>query len=360
MKNFLFKTFIFIIPIAVVFMPPLFVFIISGELIPPDRIYNLQKDALFQSAFTISTEKPYKISATIKTDPEIITLGLSRVLTFRKDFFREGITFYNAGRGIYGAEDLVPFLEKLSTQNRLKIVILDLSGIWNNVPRERVENIESVYDMIRLLLSTGWRQAYLDYIQKKFSLTEIIDNRKDNSNIGLAALIHQTGYRKDGSLDRGSSVGVLKGIEVIEVLAKQSQKNITSLEKIYSPQPSHLSDIEKFLTLARERNIYVIGYLSPFSEEIYKGIVDRQDDFGRNFRTAPIILSALFKKQGFSFYDLRNLKTFDSSNIELYDADHPTEKGTLRLLFYVASREPQLRKYVDLSTFKQKIDKESI
>ena len=73
-------------------------------------------------------------------------------------------------------------------------------------------------------------------------------------------------------------------------------------------------------------------------------------------RLYPRDLDTLFNKYGYHIYDTSNLRTLASSDNELIDAVHGSEKTYARLLVYLAEREPVLERYVDVVRVKSKID----
>jgi hypothetical protein len=365
MARFLLKCVLFSIPVLGIFIFPLAVFILAGELLPVSAIVRRQqqnpgRDILYQSAFTSYTEKPFKLLSTVARNPEIIALGLSQSLTFRSRFFRHEDAFYNAGRGVHSAADLSGYLNAIPRDGNLAVILFDATNLLYDAPAENEREQASAADMVRMFLSSGWRAAYLDYAAGKFSLRGLMRERNITGSIGLTALVHHTGIRADGSLSRGTVAEIMDMRKNARPMALQIADNIPEIEKFSAVSPRNLGEVEKFLALCRERNIAVIGYFSPYAREIYHAIWSLHDSHGEEFRTAPAVLTALFERYHYHFYDLRNLETIGSSDAELYDAGHLTEKGTLRLLLYLTAREPALAPYADIPGIKDQIRRESL
>ncbi|MBI3442684.1 MAG: hypothetical protein HY007_02870 [Candidatus Sungbacteria bacterium] len=363
MARFLLKCALFSIPVLGIFIFPLAVFILGRELLPVSAIVSRQQqnpgqDILYQSAFTSYTEKPYKLLSTIARNPQIVALGLSQSLTFRARFFRREDAFYNAGRGVYSAADLSHYLNALPHDNNLAVILFDATNLLYDAAVQDEHQQASASDMLRAFLSSGWRAAYLDYAAGKFSVRGLMRERKTTESIGLVALMHHAGFRADGSLSRGTLPEILDMRKNALPMALQVADNIPEIDKFSAVSLRNLAEVKKFLALARERNIVVIGYFSPYALEIYRAIWSLRDLHGEEFRAAPATLAALFERYQYHFHDLRNLETIGSSDAELYDAGHLTEKGTLRLLLYLTAREPALAPYADIAELKKQILKE--
>lgn len=344
-------------------MFPLAVFILGGELLPVSAIIRRQqqdpgREILYQSAFTSYTEKPYKLLSTITRNPQIIALGLSQTLTFRSYFFRREDAFYNAGRGVHAAADLSRYLNALPHDSNLRMILFDATNLLYDAAAQDEREQAGVSDMLRMFLSSGWRAAYLDYAEGKFSLGELMRERNITRSIGILALARHAGFRADGSLSRGNTEDILAVKKNARPMSLQIADNISEIENFSTVSPRNLAEVEKFLILCRERNIDVIGYFSPYALEIYRAIQSLPDSHGKEFRLAPVVVTALFKQYGYHFHDLRNLEAIGSSDAELYDAGHLTEKGAIRLLLYLATREPALYPYLDIRMLKNLINKE--
>lgn len=359
--RFLIKSSLFFLPIVAVFIFPFTVFLLSGEFLSVEKIVNRQisssKEVLYQSAFTGDTDMPYKVLMTEKRNPEIIVLGFSRTLTFKSSFFKNPNTFYNAGRAVHDSSSLYEYLNQLPKDSKLKVIMLDLSDFLDDKPPQIVNYRSSLMDIISLFLTSSWREVYISYANHKFSFTDLVDKSRHNDQyIGLSSILKHAGFRTDGSYSHGDYADTVN--EINDVQSKIAQSVVsTTIQNEPKVSQENLKSIEKFIALCKERNIYVIGYLSPYSSVLFRK-EQSLDDLSGIYKTAPKILSTLLIKYDFPFYDLRNNNITGSSDLELYDAGHTTEKGTLRLLSYLSSHEQKLSGYVDIFSIKSKIAKE--
>lgn len=364
MRPFIVKCLIFVIPIAAVFAFPLTVFLLSGEFLPASVVADIQskseKPILYLSAFTGVNEKAYKVSRTKERSPEIIVFGRSRTLTFRSDFFKDPSLFYNAGVPMRKTAELSEYLDQVPHDGKLKVMLLDLSNFFKD-DETSPGSVEGgrLFTGVDIFLTSGWREVYLHYAAKKFSFGGIIKERSVLPSIGLTALATHQGYRIDGSLSRGNSQEAAALQKKVPALIQGDLERIVPGQDIptydSSIDPQNVVEIERFLASAKARGIYVIGYLAPYAQELFDKIQGMKGPQGDAIHAAPAQLAASFKKQGFNFYDIRSLALIGSSDAELYDAGHPTERATLRLLRYLAVREPKLSAYVDTQGLAAKI-----
>ncbi len=367
MKTFLLEGMVFMMPIVMVFAFPFFVFFVSGEFLPATAVVERQNSStqniLYMPAFTGVNEKQYKILETIEHNPEIAVFGRSRTLTFRSDFFKNNGSFYNAGVPMSRVSELRDFLNHIPKDAKLKVVLLDVSGFLKDtpVPEGTVQGGQPLTG-VELFLTSGWREVYLSYMNKKFTISDLLKEIEKLPSIGLYALITHGGYRADGSLSRGGPTEITSLMKEVQSQIRESVagiipgKDIASFDSAAAPE--NLIEIGKFLDACRARNIYVIGYLSPYALEVYQKIQSLPGEQGDAIRKVPDQLSSIFNAHGYDFYDLRDLRMIGSSDQELYDVAHPTEKATMKLLLSVTKKEPVLDDYVDTSTLRQKITNE--
>ncbi len=362
MKHFIFKCTLFILPIAALFAPPLFVFMVSGEHLSLSTVAELQeknKNILYMSSDSARTTKPYKFFSTILHNPEVVVIGTSRTGTFKSSFFKDSSVFYNAGSTAdyaLNTDDLYQYIDGLPSTSKLQVLLFDVSSYVAASNKVSGESATS-YSPASYFLTTGWRRFYLDYIQKRFTVSELLAAKKDNSHIGFTALLHSSGYRFDGSLERGD----IDMSAIQKDLPRQIQATIADMPnslEYKGASAENLASIDRLLRLCASKNIYVIGYSSPYAQEIYDHMMSLQDEHGAKYRDLPVVLSALFGQHSFHFYDTRDLSALGSSDNELYDVAHPTEKSTIRLIISLAQKEPRLNAYVDVSTLKKDIQTE--
>ena len=369
MKRFLRNLAVFSIPFVLVLAFPLSVFLLSGEQLSMASVVERQQsssdDIRYLSAITSTTDRPYKFLSMAKVDPAIAVIGTSRTLTIRSGFFKDPSAFYNAGYNggpSLHTQDLITFINSVPDDGSLKVLLFDATDYLTVAAEGPVQN-DSYLSRYHTFFTTSWRTLYASYFSGKFSYLQLLKKTGTDKNIGITAHLYGQGYRKDGSLDRKTT---LTPAQLAASVHTETDREVAAIrtdsaaETEYSatiPQQD-LDSIAQFLALCKARNIYVIGYLAPSANEIDMEMRSLQDAYGNSYRTAPDALSPLFAADGYHFYDLRSLSTIGATDSELYDSHHPTEKATLRMLAYLADREPALKPYLDAKQLRALIPKQ--
>jgi hypothetical protein len=353
MKLFLLKSLIVLLPIAMVFVFPLFVLYEAREFMSlNDVIKEQQRDntTLFQLAYG-DYNNEYKRLASPMAKPEITVLGTSRTMQIRSEFFNEPEHFYNAASQA-GFEDLLNHMKSVNNDRTIRVVILGVDERWLLDTNGSAPNIPSTLaNQLHNFLVTGWRNVYSDYAHGKFTIRKIFAEREKTNHIGLTALVRKSGFRADGSYTYGPAMIANKNRvpEVQDAIVTRIaglNSGITDLDFGKSLSPSHLEGFEEFLKYCHEQDIYVIGFLPPYPTKMNQMLNESKEDFGATYQALPKTLDDMFGKYGYNLYDTSVLETYGSSDKEMLNFEHGSEKTMLRLLIYLASQEPKLRAYV--------------
>ncbi len=357
MKSLLLRFFLFLLPVGLVLGLSLSVFLLAREFTSVERVIETQIDhpeTLMGFAYGDYTKR-YKILMTLKQDPEILTIGTSRSMEFRSGFFTKDTAFYNAA-GMDNPSDLSDFIRALPAESRLKTIIVGVdaryleskpapSASWQNVPlRERLHRF----------VTYNWRTVYTDYAKGKFSLSTLIKQRYASNHIGLTALTKQKGFRLDGSYDYGV---LLENEARLEALRQSIAERASSIKGGglgigYDKELStkRIEELKRFLDACRERSIQVIGFLPPSPALLNETMSQLPDARATSFKELPVVLTKVFGEYGYRFYDTSDLKTIGGSENELIDLEHTTEKGSLRLLSFLAQKESVLSQKMSTTT----------
>ncbi|MBU6370956.1 MAG: hypothetical protein KGH93_02840 [Patescibacteria group bacterium] len=361
MTKFILRCLIFSLPILVLFALPFFIFVRSGEALPISSVVHIQQEVststIYMSGLTNAGDWYYKVTSLVRRNPEITVFGTSRTLKIRSDFFEHPELFYNAGyndNASMTTSDLPAFIEAVPADAKLKVILLDVSGFMGSPDEPHTVYRNDFFESADTFLSSGWRTIYRYVFDGGFSLAKV---DAATSSIGLEAIVNDFGYRSDGSLAR-TATALMKP----SAIASQIAENVSDINAGFLPaffeknaDTRNLSAIDEFLQKCKDRGISVIGYLSPFAQEIHTAMSSLQNAYGAEYRNEPAILDQIFEKYGYHFYDIRDIKTIGSSDMELYDAYHPTERATLRMLAYLAAREPELSPYLDRISLQKQI-----
>jgi hypothetical protein len=214
MKFFTIRVGLFLLPITVLFLLPLYIFYSTGEFTSDGTIIQAQQNTdepiLYGKAYiTSGIHYSYKLASVVARHPAILVLGDSRVLQFRSKFF-EGATFYNGGGSVGGLQDLTWLLEQIPEDAKPSIVIVGLDQpyfheIWDTryyTPRESNERAPSFIHSVLF----GIRQFYLDVLYRKytFSMLFCCKGHEQVLGYGIDAFAYGKGVLNDGSFSYGS------------------------------------------------------------------------------------------------------------------------------------------------------------
>lgn len=353
----------FLLPIIVILALPLVVLWKSGELSSLARIIALQQNSSVLAGFAYSYPAPYyKLHSILALKPEIIALGTSRVMQLRQEFFSRGL-FFNAGGGLSTVKDPLLFLERIPKESPLAVIILQLDQNFFNQAWDRrtVGNrnrklLLDTYDGPGNIFLSSWRSVYRDILNGKITFAALFSENTVPLKIGLGARMHNNGFRNDGSYQDGASreavtPGSEERLSVALSQLKEKQGTFVSGTEV---DGAALGTLESFLSRANGRGIRVIGLLPPFAPSIYaKAYADPE------LRYLPKLAASLgpvFQKYSFDFFDFSDGETFHSSDEEMLDGVHGSEKTYLRLFIAMAEKSEALRPYVDVVSLKRQLN----
>lgn len=347
------KTLYFLLPLVIIIFFPFLIFYTSGEFISTDKILAMElsgKPMLLGKILPFWGGDHYSKIEIIKfKKPAVITLGNSRVLSIREKFFKNN-NFYNGG----GIGNLVGFkkaIEQLGEEEKPKIIILGLEQSYfspfsdsHEIPDLALENKQN--DPL-LHIWTSWRTVYFNIFKGKYSLAQLFQRPDDDIiRIGLLANVRNSGNRNDGSYDYGDTPSITdkksEDYKFKDTL-RRIEKGVNLLyrgDKVSDKSAAVLND---FLSYAKSRNIYVIGFLPPYAQEIYDKMMssgEYQYVFDLKEKLDPI-----FKNYNYALFDFSDMSSFGAEKDEIVDGLHASEKAYLKLFIGMVKKNQLLSEY---------------
>lgn len=370
MKKFIIKLILFLIPVGLIFIFPLAIYILGREDYSIDKVIKEQlrdPKILYGSTYN-SIDKEYKKQFLTKINPTIAVIGSSRSLEFKKEFFIEPNKFFVIGNGgnLQSVESLNQFVKARTSDSDVKLIILTLDPgefiFRATTPQVIDDQPENKNQKFIDFVSGGWKKVYTDYfIGRKFSIKDLIAKSKTINNIGLLAIINQDGYRSDGSYQYTKIKSEDNRQDKLNALIKKELESIRNNgnsseygEMLSNEKINFLSDS---LRLCKEKNIYVMGVSVPRPTEIYQELTGPNYSYKTMVRNLPVELNKVFSANGFSYYDLSDVKLLGASDSEFLDWIHPSDKMYLRMTIYMAEKNQQFRTYVDIDKLKERLKK---
>lgn len=332
MRSLVIRLVIFLLPAAATLVFPAWVLFASGESEPDEVFLDLRRQSRpFLVGRAYSDAMGYLKLKTVQVEaPPIVALGTSRVMPFRQDFF--GTRFFNAGSGEYRQfDDLLAFLRQIPAGGEPKLIVLGLdqkffNARWTSRISEPFARQQLKENRMRWwsLLRASWPSVYRDYLMGKFRIADLVRPQPDGvRRIGLTAAVRNSGYREDGSFTW----------DFWEFDA-EDLKQIARDESYYvygtSVSDRAIEDVKMFLAECRQRDIYVAGFLPPFSPRVYHALEQHREQYAFMFQLAGR-LQPLFDRFGFSFADFTNPARCEIRRDGFFDGQHASENGYRRL-----------------------------
>lgn len=349
MKKFCLKIAVFILPLFLFLVPPIYILKHSGENFNDlDATLKSNKKAIIGYSYH---EKNYRYlkwkKLMIEKPYEVVALGSSRVLQFRENMFET--SFYNAGYTISGVEDFVPFLKSIPRNKYPKYLVIGLDQWMFNENWDTIQTIKK---------SSFWTDAFRKNPDIKTFLTTWDDllNSKYNFNItnhkngikliGLNACVNNVGFRNDGSMDYGTTI---EKKLINDTTANDYNFNDTfprieggRVQFKYGNKinPKAISELEKLLTYCKNNGIYVVAFFPPFADAVNKKMNDSKK-FGYKDKLYQQC-NPIFKKYSFELYDYSSLGTVNSNDSEVIDGFHGSEVTYVKMLLNMLNSDSKL------------------
>lgn len=357
------KTIVFLIPVFFFFLFPASVIYIGKEYLPVVDILKLQNqhpETIFGFAYHRASFDTYKKLLVQTKNPEVVALGTSRVMQIRKEFFIQPDTFTNASIGGVSLEDVELFVRELPEQSKLKIIILGFDqSMFYDAPLQKEKEME-LYMPLRITSIAGSmsRRIYLDYFSHKYSISELIQQAQMTDGIGISALIHNNGFRVDGSYKYGEAelnvnrIGdVAKVVATNREMIKKEGFN-QNYEKGFHLD-LNLEKLTKILELCRKKNIIVIGFMPPYPQSVYQTMFDGKGFYHEMMTGTTKRVAEIFSVQAFPFFDLSSPFVFGGKDTEFVDEIHGTDVMYLKMMIYMVEHAKEMKPYVDEVSLKK-------
>src|SRR3989344_4936591 len=357
MLKFILKLLLFATPLIPLYGFPLYVYWQARELMPLDQVIYAQagaQESLYGLAY-VNIERTYKIRLAQDRDPDVLVIGNSHVLQFRGAFFANPHDFLNGGGAVHNMRQAILFVEALPHDDTRRVILFGLDDSFFGSQDVGSEDLV-LLEQIRALFSAGRRQVYIDYFSGKFSLADLSRNAASSRSIGLNALINQNGYLNDGSYYYGQKSH--DPARISELRAQNSAMLLASMEQQVDPAQipelwqEGFQELETFLKLCKERNIYVIGFMPPIG---YTAVRSAESPPDWSAQSAEVVMrhaKSYFEQNGFPLFDYFDAHSSGIKESEFVDWDHPTDKADLRILIDMAEHDTVLNRYIDLNSLR--------
>lgn len=356
MKNFIIRIILFLFPIIIIIGSVSAILLLSGENFRNlNSILDNKDERLLGYAYNEDNYryiKWYELSN--KPKFEVVAIGSSRVLQFRKNMFQS--TFYNAGYTISTIRDFKPFIESIPKKKYPNKIIIGLDQWMFNTNWDDSDLIkpksywEESYSY--LPSSTKIKKVIEDIIGGKISVASIY-NLASTNKIGLNAMVNNKGMRNDGSMLYGNQIDLLlansklandyRFLETMDRIDKGNRR----FQYANEPDLKAFREVEQLLAFCSKNDIQVIAFLPPFPDKIYRYMVANGRYSYINKNRLFEKLKPLFQNHNFEIYDYTHGLDVNFMDEEFIDGFHGGESIYAKILMDISQKSLLLNDEVD-------------
>jgi hypothetical protein len=286
-------------------------------------IESQTEDVLYVIAFS-DRNVEYKLHNLLNRNPELAIIGTSRVMSFRAEMFPDYVN-YNAGGIVSNISHFRPLLEKLIDEgNAPEIIIIGLDQYFFNESWDKVRPTDS--EMYRNSLQSSSKIVIPDRLRLIESLLNeprvlISESILKSKNIGLLGKVYNQGFRVDGSYYYGRyyEFGINNDPDFSDTIYR-IENGVRRFEYAEDYNPRSVEELEAFLLLAKQHEIFVVGFMPPYAPSINEFMA-----LNGNYEyinQASIEISRLFIGLDYKYFDFTSMEsTRDSQYIDGFHGD---------------------------------------
>lgn len=308
--------------------------------------YQLKNETIVGFGYKKNTE--YKIRYYLNNYKPVIALGTSRVMQFKKEFFKKEV-FYNLGGVVYKIKDFNKFIDVIPKGKEPKIIIISLDQYFFNFNFDKVKEIPN-YNFLdsrekKIDFSFNIKNVIKIYLDILYTKKIDLKKFKKNTEIGLNAIFFKEGFLIDGSYRYG---GIIDKNPTLEEKLKNSLMKIKNKGERFEMgkeiNKKAVEELKNFLVKCKERNIEVIGFLPPYSDNVLDEMKKESGNYAYVFDLYDE-LKDVFSEKEYNLFDFTSLKTFNGKQNEIIDGFHGSEVAYLRLFIEINKKNKKIREF---------------
>lgn len=299
---------------------------------------------------TLFTDDPIRnLREVLRRQPDVVVLGSSRVGALRAEMFagchdRPGC-FYNATGAMATIRTGLEFFRSLSSVRAPDLLVVGID-VWDFDPNHRPAVREFADPLQRDLrghldhaLAITRRVAALSLTDA--GIRDVVLGRRTvpADAAGLAAIIHRTGYRPDGSFESPVSVW-RRAITFSD--EDRSAEHLHSLriggydfEPFERADDQALRDLGDLLDLAAARGTKIAAFTPPFGDAL-AAAMRAQPHYAEGLADIYARLAQTFADRGIPFLAGLSMSDYGCGSDEHIDGMHMSEVCAARVLMSVA------------------------
>lgn len=330
-----------------------------GELMPLQTVVDYQtsdEPVMYRPRFG-NRDTQFKSAMVNRLQPEIVTVGSSRVLQMRDGLLTEAPSaFYNAGAPAWTLDQLEEWLALVDDEALPDVLILGIDPPWFNSAytgdefKTYASDVEYTLDITR---------SFLQYLVqgRPFDLAQLLvreERRSGALGLGMRPIQDGHGFRNDGSEQYGDFL-------VAGWLWQPTERDrhiqwMRNGEEMYvfgdTISPDRLAQFERFIATLDERGVHVVGFLPPYTPSLYAEMIANGNH--RYIETLPATIESVMDQYDFDFLDFSDATQFGVTDEDFFDGWHGSERVYLRLFRAMAEALPDVfADYTDIERLTQ-------
>jgi hypothetical protein len=358
------RSILFLFPLAVVFGTPALVLWLSGELTNPDTVVHRQladrRLVLHGPAYTNSSIY-VKVRLLTERRPQVLALGNSRVLQFRRGLFRPDVSFYNAGGTVARIRHFRALLEKLPREALPEVLVIATDTAYFNLSFDKIEkdglNLAWMEQQLTAhstpaeVFQTRWRDVWSDMRAGKIKWGRLLSFDGLGTRVGLSALCNDAGFRNDGSYHYG-------GVDLdITNPAHRDYQFANTLKLVAAgrgrfpwgdaPSEPALREMDALLDFCAKNGVHVIGFMPPHAHAVWEAMQALGPKYNYIAKLEPA-LRTRFEARGFELYNFSDFAMLGAPDTDALDGYHGSERTYLQLVIAMLERGSRLNAYANL------------
>lgn len=349
MKKFL-RRFVKFSAVPLIFLlVPLYIILASKETLSLGEVIRKQKqDSSVLVGCSLTYIDPYlKAEKSRMLQPDILVLGTSRTMQFRRSFFNPAFSFYNAGGGVAHIHEFLPFLKY--TEVKPKVLIIALDQYFFNPHWETLTIPPCSYEYNNSATTILLQNLFQLY--RKIGTGKIDWSRlHDSKNIGLLAKIEGDGFRDDGSYFYNQLIK--KPFKSPDYCFKDTYHRIEEGRSRFEygevVNGEFVEILGELLAYCYQNSIQVVAYLPPYAPAVWK-YMTQSEEYKEKYHYLTQIydsLRPLFEKYHYVLFDFSDGGLVGSRDAEFIDGFHGSEKTYLRMMVEMKRKEETISKFI--------------
>lgn len=307
-----------------------------------------EHDAIYSSLLDHNAI-PYKLALIAKKKPLVVAVGSSRAMQLRSEFFKENISFINAGGAAASVEDLNTFITEMLKTHHPESIIIVLDFWWFNPNRKSpIRSIEGTLENFNLLKAIHFLKLLITKgipnVNNLINNRPLLHNISKLNVIGLSAAYDSSGYRNDGSR---LYYDILFGDRLSpDINFEDSRSRIANGVRRF--EYSEILDLQKVATLKntikilREKHVNTVVIIPPLSPEVNKYM--SQSQFKKKYRFLEDFLILAENEMWLNYHNAEKIK---SDNCEFIDGFHGGDVTYHRILLDMSKKIDWFNKYIN-------------